>query len=52
MGHALPTIRIVEPGLPNGMLINAIDFDPATHVEWSAETPKAADTPTPKRKGK
>ena len=54
MGHALPTVRIMEPGMPDGLLINASDFDPARHVAWSAAKPQAADsdTPPPKRKAR
>lgn len=36
-----PTVRVVAEGFPEGVLINAEDFDEATHVLWTAPEPPA-----------
>jgi hypothetical protein len=46
MSDSVPTIKIVRPDLPGGILIiNESDFDPATMT-------KAEDQPQPAPKGK
>ena len=56
----LETVRVVNPSSDTGMLINAIDFDPAIHVLFDSVPPKTVaaeekeeeDVAAPIRKGR
>lgn len=40
----IPTIRIHRDDTPDGVWINAKDFDPSIHREWVASTPEPEQT--------
>jgi hypothetical protein len=47
---AMPTVRIEHPEVPGGLVINAEDFDPSTHVRFGES--KDPEAPKGKRAAK
>lgn len=47
---AIPTIRIVHDEVPTGIVINAVDFDPALHTKFGEpEKPRRGRPPNAER---